>query len=135
MNLDEVIGAGAKEVHRRLCQFCCEGFDSGLCNGANAADIGIAVAVLDVGIRLAGGLASGALVRAGMDMQHRLHPNGGETLSVPSPEELLIEWFRWWRDGEGAPAKLPDALHVRTAAALAAQAVAEGRKVTGPMDL
>ena len=28
---------------------------------------------------------------------------------------LLVEWFRWWRDSDDAPAKMPEALHIRTA--------------------
>lgn len=30
-------------------------------------------------------------------------------------EELLKEWFFYWRTNDDMPAKMPDALHVRTA--------------------
>jgi hypothetical protein len=33
-------------------------------------------------------------------------------------ETLLEEWFDWWRSSDEAPAKMDDALHVRTAMAL-----------------
>lgn len=46
-----------------------------------------------------------------------------EKLKAPSgdiePVELLREWFRWWSDTDDAPAKMPHALHVRTATYLA----------------
>ena len=51
------------------------------------------------------------------------------------PVELLAEWFRWWRDSDSAPRTMPDALHIRTVATLAAQAVADGRRIIGPSDL
>lgn len=35
------------------------------------------------------------------------------------PLLLLQEWFAWWYDDEDAPAKLPEALQVRTAVTLA----------------
>lgn len=50
------------------------------------------------------------------------------------PEELIADWFRWWRDSDG-PAKLPDALHVRTAAYLTVRAVQSGNAIRGPKDL
>jgi hypothetical protein len=28
---------------------------------------------------------------------------------------LLREWYAWWQNSDAAPAKMPDALHVRTA--------------------
>lgn len=31
------------------------------------------------------------------------------------PVDLLQEWFEWWQKDPDAPAKMPDALHVRTA--------------------
>ncbi len=52
-----------------------------------------------------------------------------------SPEELLRAWFHWWRQCDDAPAKLPDALHVRTAAYLTVRAIENGRKVYGPQSL
>lgn len=51
-----------------------------------------------------------------------------------NPEDLIADWFRWWRDSD-APAKLPDALHVRTAAFLTVRAVQSGTTVRGPEDL
>lgn len=35
-----------------------------------------------------------------------------------TPWELLAQWYDWWRNTDEAPAKMPDALHVRTAMAL-----------------
>lgn len=51
------------------------------------------------------------------------------------PLELLAEWFRWWRDSGEAPAKMPGGLHIKTVAVLAAQAVADGRRITGAHEL
>lgn len=31
-------------------------------------------------------------------------------------EELLLAWYEWWRADNSAPRKMPDALHVKTAA-------------------
>jgi hypothetical protein len=36
-----------------------------------------------------------------------------EAMAKQDPVDLLVEWFTWWRDSD-APAKLPDALQVRT---------------------
>ncbi len=52
-----------------------------------------------------------------------------------SAEELLRAWFHWWRQSDEVPTKLPDALHVRTAAFLAVIAVENGRKIYGPGSL
>lgn len=38
-------------------------------------------------------------------------------------EALLAEWFQWWADTDEAPAKMPDALHVRTGMALLTRGV------------
>jgi len=39
----------------------------------------------------------------------------------PGPiTKLLHEWYRWWLDTNDAPAKMPKALHIRTAMALQA---------------
>ena len=38
--------------------------------------------------------------------------------SADDPIQLLTEWFEWWSGNDDAPAKLPDALQVRTAIAL-----------------
>lgn len=37
-----------------------------------------------------------------------------------SPLELLREWFAWWENTPGTPAKMPQSLHTRTAGLLAA---------------
>lgn len=34
------------------------------------------------------------------------------------PMALLAEWYQWWDTSAFAPAKMPNALHVRTAMAL-----------------
>jgi hypothetical protein len=47
-------------------------------------------------------------------------------------EELLRAWFHWWRNADDVPSKLPDGLHVATAAFLAALAVQRGQKIYGP---
>lgn len=31
------------------------------------------------------------------------------------PLALLKEWFEWWEASDDAPAKMPNALHIRTA--------------------
>lgn len=51
------------------------------------------------------------------------------------PEELLRAWFQWWHNCPDVPTKLPDGLHVATAAYLAARAVQDGRKIYGPHSL
>lgn len=46
-------------------------------------------------------------------------------MSEPTKDDalaLLAEWFAWWEDSDEAPAKLPGALHVRTALLLNAEA-------------
>lgn len=30
-------------------------------------------------------------------------------------DDLLQEWYMWWRETEVAPPKMPDGLHIRTA--------------------
>src|SRR5690242_7976746 len=62
-------------------------------------------------------------------------PEIGESdAQAENAEQLLADWFRWWRDSD-APGKLPDALQVRTAAYLTVRAVAQGQPVRGPGDL
>lgn len=34
------------------------------------------------------------------------------------PSDLLYEWYCWWFAAPDAPAKMPEALHIRTALAL-----------------
>jgi hypothetical protein len=52
-----------------------------------------------------------------------------------SADELLHEWFHWWHNTSSLPAHLPQALHVRTAAYLAARATDAGHKIYNPRDL
>lgn len=46
-----------------------------------------------------------------------------------SAELLLLEWLVWWRDSDESPAKMPAALHVRTAVWLIMQAESEGADI------
>lgn len=39
-------------------------------------------------------------------------------LAGDDPYDLLKDWYRWWRTCDDAPAKLPNALQVRTAMCL-----------------
>lgn len=48
------------------------------------------------------------------------------TFPETDPYGLLVEWMRWWKTSDAAPAKMPDALHVRTALALLAHVHATG---------
>lgn len=50
-------------------------------------------------------------------------------------EELLTGWFRWWRDTDDAPAKMPDSLHTRTIVHLTQSAHEDGRHIMGAGDL
>lgn len=45
-------------------------------------------------------------------------PTAAADAGQDGPLGLLQEWMTWWRDCDGAPAKLPRALQVRTAVAL-----------------
>lgn len=40
------------------------------------------------------------------------------TPRVAGPLALLTEWYAWWFDNDAAPAKMPAALHIRTAMVL-----------------
>lgn len=49
-----------------------------------------------------------------------------------SAEGLLASWYRWWRDADDAPAKMPDALHVRTAMYFILRGAARDDVIDGP---
>jgi hypothetical protein len=44
---------------------------------------------------------------------------GQATAKVVELRDLLQEWLEWWEVADQAPAKMPNALHIRTAVALA----------------
>ncbi len=53
------------------------------------------------------------------DQARDLERSAGDLLaqekSFGAPMDLLREWLAWWKQDENVPAKLPNALHVRTA--------------------
>jgi hypothetical protein len=56
---------------------------------------------------------------------------GPTDATAVDPETLLRAWFHWWHSTPGLPTQLPQALHVTTAAYLAARAMEDGRKLYG----
>lgn len=54
---------------------------------------------------------------------------------MESAEDLLREWFEWWRSDSHAPAKIPNALHVRTAMHLEERRLREGGSGLSTSDL
>jgi hypothetical protein len=66
------------------------------------------------------------------DARGELMSMGEHDATRHDAEELLRRWFHWWRTTEH---RLPDDLHITTAAYLAARAVQAGRKLYGPQDV
>jgi rhamnogalacturonyl hydrolase YesR len=44
-------------------------------------------------------------------------------------EELLQEWYDWWIETPGAPEKMPNSLHVRTALFLVSEVKSDSTTV------
>lgn len=52
-------------------------------------------------------------------MPVRVRIDADRTPDSEQPLVLLQEWMKWWYETDEAPNKMPNALHVRTAVALA----------------
>lgn len=68
-------------------------------------------------------------------LREQLSPMGDPDATDVDAEDLLRRWFHWWRTADNVPSKLPQGLHVATAAYLTVRAVEAGRKVYGPHSL
>lgn len=129
MDLSRVIHQAAAQGHRAACS------DPEHCPGPTDAELLTAATVVYTALpeifdQITRGVA--AVVKGAESGQYGA---GGPDATATGAEELLREWFHWWRTADDAPTKVPGQLHVATVAYLAAQGVSQGRRIRSAADV
>lgn len=131
--MDELVRRAALAGHQSHCEVCAE-FE--VCPGPSSTEVAMISAALLSALSSAS-VHLHTVLRTAItkieDTQLSIEPI--RDASGQDPEELLLRWFRWWRDDDRPPVKLPGGLHVETAAYLTARAVQQGRKINSANDL
>lgn len=133
LDILKLISEATFRAHLSRCEHDHVGDPNG-CKGPDEQEMAIAAAVV-------ASTMPKILAKVGQQFRQALHAlEAGQTAigdpdAMEDPERLLLEWFRWWRSDPEAPVKMPEALHVRTAAYLTAKAVQDGRRVRTVHDL
>lgn len=130
LDVPKMVETATLRAHRATCRK-----NPGDCNGATQTEMMVTAMVVESTLPAILDAISQEFKQVLHAMAAGLPRPGEPDATGESAEELLAEWFRWWRDDITTPAALPGGLQVRTGAYLTVQAVTAGRTVRRPGDL